>query len=172
MTASGQPMNKYGVIARIFELTNDLSENQKLDLLKQLAKDNITAQLFKLILDIPENQQLIILKQLEEMLQKKGERKYPRKPCLITVDYAVGGRAFQNYIQDISTSGAFIETSESLPVGKEIMLTFSFSDTQEPFKIAGKISRSTKEGIGVKFGSLTQLQENIIKTLVDRMKDL
>lgn len=172
MTASDQPLDKHGVIARIFELIDQLSENQQIDLFKQLARDNITTQVYKLILDIPENQQLIILTQLEEMLQIKGDRKYPRKSCLITVDYAVGDRAFKNYIQDISTSGAFIETSEFLPVGEEVKLTFSFSDTQEPFKIAGKISRSTKEGIGVKFSSLTQLQENIIKTLVDRMKDL
>jgi len=172
MTTSRQPLNQYGVIAHIFELINELSETQKIDLLKQLAKDNITTQLYKLIIDIPENEHSVILAQLQEMLQKKGDRKYPRKPCLITVDYAVGGRAFKNYIQDISTSGVFIETGESLPVGKEIVLTFSFSDTHEPFKIAGKISRRTTQGIGVKFSSLTQLQENIIKTLVDRMKEV
>lgn len=171
MTVSGQPLGKHGVIARIFELIDDLTENQQIDLLHQLAKDNITKQLHKLIIDVPENQQWLILTQLEELLQEKGDRKYPRKSCLITVDYAVGDRAFKNYIQDISTSGAFIETGESLPVGEEIKLAFSFSDTQEPFKITGKISRRTKEGIGVKFNSLNQLQENIIKTLIDRMKD-
>jgi len=168
MTASEQP---YSIIPRIFELINDLTKEEQLDLLKQLLKDNINAHLFKLVVCIPEDEQAILVKQLEEMIQKIGDRKYARKSCLINVDYAVGGRAFSNYIQDISTTGVFIETSESFPVGQEMLMTFSFPDREDALKIDGEITRITPEGIGVKFNYQSQIQKDVIEELVEKMKE-
>ena len=54
MTNSEQP---YSIIPRIFELISDLTEDQQIDLLRQLLKDNITNHLFKLVVSIPEDQQ-------------------------------------------------------------------------------------------------------------------
>jgi Tfp pilus assembly protein PilZ len=168
MTASEQP---YGIIPRIFELINDLTEEEQLDLLRQLLKDNINTHMFKLVVAIPEDEQEILVKQLEEMIQKRGDRKYARKSCLINVDYAVGGRAFSNYIQDISTTGVFIETSESFPTGQELLMTFSFPDREDSFRIDGEITRITSEGIGVRFNYQSQIQKDVIEDLVENMKE-
>ncbi|MFC1812484.1 PilZ domain-containing protein [Thermodesulfobacteriota bacterium] len=168
MTASEQP---YGIIPRIFELINDLTEEEQLDLLRQLLKDNINTHIFKLVVAIPEDEQEVLVKQLEEMIQKRGDRKYARKACLINVDYAVGGRAFSNYIQDISTTGVFIETSESFPAGQELLMTFSFPDREDSFRIDGEITRITSEGIGVRFNYQSQIQKDVIEGLVENMKE-
>jgi len=168
MTASEFP---YSIIPRIFELINDLTEEEQLDLLKQLLKNNINTHLFKLVVTIPEDEQEILVKQLEEMIRKRGDRKYARKSCLINVDYAVGGRAFSNYIQDISTTGVFIETNESFPAGQELLMTFSFPDREDSLKIDGEISRITPEGIGVRFNYQSQIQKDVVKELVERMKE-
>ena len=168
MTASELP---YSIIPRIFELINDLTEEEQLDFLKQLLKDNINTHLFKLVVSIPEDEQEILVKQLEEMIRKRGDRKYARKSCLINVDYAVGGRAFSNYIQDISTTGVFIETNESFPAGQELLMTFSFPDREDSLKIDGEISRITPEGIGVRFNYQSQIQKDVVKELVERMKE-
>lgn len=169
MTASEEP---YSIIPHIFELISDLTEDQKLDLLKKLLKDNITTHLLKLVVSIPEDQQETLLEQLKDMIQQQGDRKHPRKPCLITVDYAVRGRAFSNYIQDISPTGVFIETSESFPVGQEIIMSFSFPEREDSFKISGEIARITPEGIGVKFKYQSQILEDIIEDFVAKMKEI
>lgn len=169
MTNSEQP---YSIIPHIFELINDLTEDQQLDLLKQLLKDNITNHLFKLVVSIPEDQQETLLEQLKVMIQQKGDREHQRKACLITVDYAVGGRAYTNYIQDISPTGVFIETSESFPVGQEVLMTFSFPGREDSFKISGEISRTTAEGIGVKFKYESQFLQDIIEDFVAKMAAL
>ncbi len=169
MTNSEQP---YSIIPRIFELINDLTEDQQLDLLKQLLKDNITNHLFKPVVDIPEDQQESFLEQLGVMVQQKRDREHQRKACLITVDYAIGGRAYTNYIQDISPTGVFIETSESFPVGLEMLMTFSFPDREDSFKMSGEISRTTADGIGVKSKYESQVLQQVIEDFVTKMKEI
>ncbi len=169
MTNSEQP---YSIIPHIFELVNDLTEDQQLDLLKQLLKENIINHLFKLVVSIPEDQRETLLEQLKDMIQQQGDRKRPRKPCLITVDYAVEERAFSNYIQDISPTGVFIETSESFPVGQEIIMSFSFPEREDSFKISGEITRITPEGIGVKFKYESQVLQEVIEDFVAKMKEI
>jgi Tfp pilus assembly protein PilZ len=168
MTASEQP---YSTIPRLFELINDLTEEEQLDLLKQLLKDDIKTHLFKLVVSMTEDKQKTLVKQLEETIQKRGERKYARKSCLINVDYAVGGRAFSNYIQDISTTGVFIETSESFTEGQTLLITFSFPDMEDALKIDGEITRITSEGIGVRFDYQSQIQRDVVEQLVEKMKE-
>jgi len=85
----------------------------------------------------------------EESPEEK--RRHPRKPCSIVVDYASRDRAFRDYIRDISSGGVFIETSKEFSIGDEIMMTFSISSKQKPFKFTGQVVRITKKGIGVKF---------------------
>ena len=168
MTNSEQP---YSIIPRIFELISDLTEDQQIDLLRQLLKDNITNHLFKLVVSIPEDQQETLLEQLKDMIQQQGDREHQRKACLITVNYAVGGRVYTNYIQDISPTGVFIETSESFPVGQEILMTFSFPDREDSFKMTGEISRTTAEGIGVKFKYESQVLQEVIEDFVAKIKE-
>ena len=169
MTAAKQP---YSIVPRIFELIDDLNPDQQLGLLKQLLKNNVTAQLFKLVVSIPEDHQKTLLKQLEEMVPQKGSRRDSRKACLITVNYAVGGRAFTNYIQDISPTGVFIESSEPFSVGQDILMTFSFPDQEDSFRIGGKITRATPDGFGVKFNYKSQIQKDVIKDIVKKMKEV
>jgi Tfp pilus assembly protein PilZ len=168
MTASEQP---YSIIPRIFELINDLTEDEQLDLLKQMIKGNINTHLYKLVVSIPEDQQKILVKHLEEMIQKRGDRKHGRKSCLINVHYAVGGRVFSNYIQDISTTGVFIETGETFIEGQELLMTFSFPDMEDSLKIDGEITRITSEGIGVRFNYQSQIQRDVVEGLVEKMKE-
>jgi len=171
MNKSDQQLEKYDVVARMFELVNNLSEDQQIILLKQLVKDSVVTQLGKLIVDMPKDQQLILLKQIEGMTLE-GKRDHSRKSCLISVDYVVEGRAFTNYIQNLSSGGVFIETSESFSLGQEITMAFSFSNDHRPSKFTGEIVRIKKNGIGVKFKDLTKYQEEIIKSAAQKMKGL
>jgi Tfp pilus assembly protein PilZ len=165
---------KDNTTVRLLELVNDLSLEQQRILLDQLIKDNITATLNKLIIDRPADQQVSLLKKLES-LRTKGERKQPRKSCKITVSYAKylpDQRRFDvssNYIQDISTGGAFIDTSDLLGIGQELLLSFAANDSQKPHKITAEIIRCTSQGIGVKFKDLTEQQKEMIASLMEEL---
>ena len=99
-----EQLKENDLVVRMFELINNLSEDQQFYLFKQLARDRVVAQLHKLIIGMPRDQQLTLLKQIEEM-KLEGKRGHSRKSCLISVDYVIEDRAFTNYIQDISSGG-------------------------------------------------------------------
>ena len=167
--------NKYTTTARLFKLISNISEEQLLILLKELLKDRFTAHLLGLIIEMPDKQQLMLIKQLEEASVKSGnldKRNHLRKPCLINVDYIVGNRKFKSFMLDISTFGVFIETKNPFPVGKEIIMTFTLSNYQKPFKLTGEIIWSGSQGIGAKFKYLNRRQFDIIKSYSEKMDEV
>ncbi|UCH20555.1 MAG: PilZ domain-containing protein [Deltaproteobacteria bacterium] len=126
------------------------------DIEKRLKDPNIsviTARLFDLILKMSTLERQALLEKLEEKVHK-GRRKATREQYFKDVDFATKDRVFRGFIQNISSDGVLIETSESLSVGQEITLAFELPNTNEHVKIAGKIARVLPDGgFGVKFNS-------------------
>jgi Tfp pilus assembly protein PilZ len=52
-------------------------------------------------------------------------------------------------IQNVSSSGIFIQTNQDLPVGEEIAVSFTFPDSGNPVRATGKVVRTTYSGMGV-----------------------
>jgi Tfp pilus assembly protein PilZ len=135
---------------------------------KGIDNGSITARLVDLISNMPIQAQKILLTRLEEKL-RIDERKYPRKPYLKEVEFATEDRVYQEFIQDISTGGLFIETPSSLAVGQEIILILSLPSHERPIKIICEVVRATQQGIGVKFKPSSPIIEEMIETLVEKI---
>jgi hypothetical protein len=58
---------------------------------------------------------------------------------------------FEASIQDLCTSGVFINTDRKFSIGQEISLTFRFPASGKKLMASGEIVRATYSGIGVKF---------------------
>ena len=67
------------------------------------------------------------------------------------VQYVIEGRAHQDFIQNISDHGLFIETANRFSNGQRVMLTFTLSNTQKTVKVRGEIVRTTPKGFEVEF---------------------
>ena len=171
---------KYHVTGRLFNLINTLPPDKQFILYKQLIKGNVTTELFRLIIEMSEEQKLKLLEQLGELpyeeepvrtidldIDESFMRENPRKICLIPVRCAIDDRSFKSYIIDISTLGAFIETSDPFTIGQKMEMTFKLPNYSEPFKINGSISRSGPKGIGIKFYGLTQSQEEFVRSFIE-----
>jgi len=154
----------------------NLSEERQFVLLKQLLKGDIAAIVLKLISKMSNDQQLTLLEQLQESPTEPVNleetvislRGHNRKPCMLATNYEVGGRNFENFMLDISPSGAFIETDGAFNAGKQIQLVFSLPNHSEQLTIAGKILWKGILGIGVKFLDISLEQIDIIAAF---MKD-
>lgn len=94
----------------------------------------------------------------------RERRTHPRKPCFLSVNYATDERAYQEFIQDISTTGVFIETRHLLPVGQNIAMTFSFPSRQDNIKLTGSVARTTPQGLGVAFFLQNDDQKNFLSS--------
>ncbi|OGP62275.1 MAG: hypothetical protein A2V65_11850 [Deltaproteobacteria bacterium RBG_13_49_15] len=138
--------NHYDVLGRILELVHQMSEEERFILLAYIEKT---------------------MKNRDISLE---EREHQRKSCTIAVDYVNLDRAITDYARDISPSGVFMISKGAFQVGEEIFLRINFPDEQNPFKIPAKIVRATSEGIGLKFNFKSQIQKEIITTLVKGLK--
>lgn len=128
----------------------------------------ITEQLIRLIRNMSEGKQKKLLDLLNEW-KMLGQREHDRRSCLIAVDYSTQERFFRDFIQDISAGGVFIETRELFASGQEIHLTFSIPNSEIPFRITGKVTRTNENGIAVKFKKVSKYQEEILQTLLEKI---
>ncbi len=175
MKTSDTTVGKYPVIARLFELINQISEDQFVIILKDLLKDKFSAHMFKLVIDMSDEQQGALLKHLQKKVNAENSserRKYLRKACLIPLTYVVQGRQFDGYILDISDHGVFIETGNTLFSGQEIIMTFSAPRYQKALRITGDIVWSSRNGIGVKFSQLTAHQQKAISAFSENKTEI
>jgi Tfp pilus assembly protein PilZ len=79
------------------------------------------------------------------------QRKDIRTAIFAPVEVGTGKLTCHEFIQDISFSGAFIETQRRLPVGERLMLSFTFPSYPEQIHLSGRVVRNGLKGIGVQF---------------------
>jgi Tfp pilus assembly protein PilZ len=135
-----------------------------------LKKYNVVIpKLFQIILNLPEEKQLALLQHAEELLVRE-RRAFVRKACSIPVSYATYDRVYSNTIKNISQKGVFIETQRPLFVGEELILSFSMPGFGKPLKVKGEIVQVSRSGIGVEFKNMSPYVEEMVATLINRMK--
>ena len=173
--ASPLKMNDHEVVARLYYLINNLPEKQQNDLLRQFLNGSTANFLLKTAIDMSNEQRFIFMKHLEEIqseADKTERRRHTRKDCLINVNFKIRGQKFSSYILDISSSGAFIETSESFASGLKMLLHFSSPETRNPLDLIGKIVWFDPRGVGVKFCHLTKDQTQILKSFCEKTEEV
>ena len=130
----------------------------------------VLPKLFQLVLNLSEEKQTALLKYAEDLLTVE-RRAYIRKSCSITVSYATYDRYYTDTIKNISQRGVFIETHRPLFVGEEIAMSFSIAGFDKPLKVKGEIVQVNRSGIGVEFKDISPYIEEMLATLIDRMKE-
>ena len=168
-------MSEYEVVARLYFLIHTLSEKQQIDLFKQFLNGSTANFLLKMCIDMSKEQRFIFMKHLQEMQPEKDKpdrRAHARKDCLINVSFKIRGQKFSSYILDISSSGAFIETSESFSSGMKMLLQFSSPADRQPLGLIGEIVWADPRGIGVKFHHLTKDQLQILKSFTEKTEEV
>jgi Tfp pilus assembly protein PilZ len=96
-------------------------------------------------------------------------REDSRIPCFLPVDYSTKDRVYQDFINNLSNGGVFIETAASLKENQAISLIFTVPALQKSFKISGTIVRKEEDGIGVRFAKkLTPYQKELIHSAITR----
>ena len=87
----------------------------------------------------------------ELVKNRKDARKLFEEDQPITVNCKTTDAEFNASIQDISGSGIFIKTTQSLSPGQEIAMTFKFPRAKKPIMVTGEIVRTTRSGAAVEF---------------------
>jgi Tfp pilus assembly protein PilZ len=173
--ASNLKMNEYEVVARLYYLIHNLSEEKQIGLFKQFLNGSTANFLLKFAIDMSSEQRFIFMKHLEEMqpeAEAQDRRKYFRKDCLINVDFKIRGQKFNSYILHLSPAGAFIETSEPFTSGLKMLLNFSSPENRQALNLIGEIVWADSRGVGVKFHHLSKDHAKIIKSFSEKTAEV
>ena len=79
------------------------------------------------------------------------KRRAPRTNRLIEIDFAVDGKFFRGFINNLSETGVYVDTPEKFAVGREITISCPDIETGGYIKRSGLIVRLTPTGIAVHF---------------------
>ena len=71
--SSALRMNDYEVVARLYYLINNLSENQQNNLMRKFLNGNTANFLVKAAIDMSEEQRFVFMRHLEEMQSETGK---------------------------------------------------------------------------------------------------
>ena len=85
----------------------------------------------------------------KHLKSRKDARLFFKKNQKVAVRCLTDTCNFDARIQDISSSGVFIETDQGLPVGEEIAVSFTFPDSGNQVRATGNVVRTTHSGMGV-----------------------
>ncbi len=119
---------------------------------KEYRKLNIAEAVVEYVRGMSEEEREVLLKDLlEEEIEGRGKRVFKRVPVFTTVNYAVEGRAYQDFVRNVGAGGVFIETPERFSMGQRVSLTFSLPNYPRAIKIEGEIIRTTPKGFGIEF---------------------
>ena len=121
-----------------------------------LKSSEVATRLFGEIANLPEADRQNLISALFEREQHNFEltRRHPRKPSKIPVDCLIDNLSFTHFIQNISRSGAYIETELPFLNNKAISMNFCLPGDQVPIETTGKIVRTGSKGIGVQFDEI------------------
>lgn len=164
-------MKDYEIIARLYYLIGNLSEEQQRELFMQFLNGSMTRFLLKAAIDMSSEQQFLFMKHLEAMQPQADQpdrRSDSRKDCLINVKFKIRGQKFRSYILDISKSGAFIETSATFSPGSKMILGFASPEDRQRLNLIGEIVWADTRGVGVKFVHLTEDQSEKLKSFTEK----
>ncbi len=86
-----------------------------------------------------------------EQDQRIEKRKYPRRLYLKLVNIHAGARAIAGIIQNMSSSGIYIETNESLSIGQKITISYLSSNNTDEIEIQGEVVWTDRNGFAMKY---------------------
>jgi Tfp pilus assembly protein PilZ len=85
----------------------------------------------------------------KHLKSRKDARVFFHKKQKVAVRCLTDRCNFEARIQDVSSSGVFINTDQELPVGEEIAVSFTFPDSGNQVRATGNVVRTTHSGMGV-----------------------
>jgi hypothetical protein len=169
MTIKNDKINIYEVNSLIFQMISFMSEDERRKLqtvlTAKLSDERNEKDLSSLITGMSEAKRCELLERLTNWYNSKISklmrgsrpselRRYARKLFKIPVELSKNGFTFLCCTQNISKSGAFIQTDFDFHIDQKVNINFSPLKIEKGLSIGGKIIRVDSSGIGVKFDTL------------------
>ena len=86
-----------------------------------------------------------------EQNQRIEKRNNTRRSYLKLINIHAGARTIAGIIQNMSSSGVYIETNESLSIGQKITISYLSSNNTDEIEIQGEVVWTDRNGFAMKY---------------------
>lgn len=117
--------------------------------------------------ELPENLQNELLNTIRAWQYGKN-REFQRRNVNLEIDVLIDSHVIQTNMKDISANGVLLQTREHIELDKTVRMVFSIPGTEKPFKLEGRVVRSTESGIAVKFNEVSPYFTSILNEAIWR----
>ena len=87
----------------------------------------------------------------DEQIPPENKRRHPRRSYLQSVTIHISDRTSRGMIQNISTGGIYIETSESFSTGQKITISYPLSNNSREIEVQGEVAWTDQNGFAMKY---------------------
>jgi protein phosphatase len=87
----------------------------------------------------------------------------------LLVEYDTDEASYSTYARTLRVDGIFLETSEPVAEGEELLLNLTDMESETTVMVSGLVVGRTPNGIDIRFQNLTAHQLESLKVLVDRL---
>jgi hypothetical protein len=108
----------------------------------------LTNRLHEIITDMDIEDQIHLLDALDKSIRKE-RRTCSRKRCFMPVTYTIQGKAYHDFVRNISPGGMYITSTNPFEAGHQLFLEISIPKIRQPVKVCGKIAWIGDQGFGV-----------------------
>ncbi len=112
---------------------------------------------------------------MSESKQSPQNRKHPRAPIELRVDYKKLNSFFADYTKNISKGGTFIKTDKPLAIGTRFLFKLTVPHQTAAFELLGEVVWSKTEspdpGMGIRFIYADDAQRTQFESVVEKLME-
>jgi len=107
--------------------------------------------------------------------KRPQNRKHPRAPIELRVDYKKLNSFFADYTKNISKGGTFIKTDKPLSIGTRFLFKLTIPRRDPSFELLGEVVWSKTEppdpGMGIRFIYADESQRTEFESIVEKLME-
>lgn len=106
-------------------------------------------------------------------MSEQAKRSVPRAPLEIRVEYEHLNALVSDYTKNLSKGGAFIETSDPMPIGTKCYFTLTVPTINDPLRLVAEVKHhdplEDSPGMGIGFVFSSKEETDAFHTVLDKI---
>lgn len=128
-------------------------------------RETLSEEIYLQVKELPKNLQSELLNTIRAWQNGKN-RKFQRKKITSEIDVLINNHVIQTNMIDISANGVLMQTREHIEADKNVKMVFSLPGIEKPFKLEGRVVRSTENGVAVRFNEISPYFTSILNEAI------
>lgn len=109
----------------------------------------------------------------------ESRRSHPRVDVNVSVDIVLGNQFFTGFSENLSSGGIFVATSDIVPIGTQVDISFTVPGYTHTFFAAAQVRWIREEsagfgpgGMGIQFSGMSQEDQDLLYEILGKVETI